>query len=116
MRRNEKGRGVYADKAFLRGERIEVAPVLVLPRDQIPAASLLLDYVFEWTANTYALALGTGSLYNHSFEPNAYYLMDVPKQAIAFFALLPIGEGEEVLVNYNGDPHDHGELHFKVHV
>ena len=60
-------------------------------------------YVFEWGEGKVALALGFGSLYNHSYRPNARY-NDVGPQAKAFQALRDIAVGEEITVNYNGEP------------
>ena len=55
-------------------------------------------YVFEWGEGKVALALGFGSLYNHSYRPNARY-NDVGPQTKAFKALREIAPGEEVTVN-----------------
>ena len=52
---------------------------------------------------TNCLALGFGSLYNHSYRPNARY-DDVGPQAKSFTALRDIAPGEEITVNYNGEP------------
>ena len=61
-----------------------------------------------------AMALGTGSLYNHSFEPNAQYLRLFGEQAIEYVALHDIREGEEITINYNGDPDDDSPVWFKI--
>ena len=50
-----------------------------------------------------ALALGHGSLYNHSFRPNARY-DDVGPQTKEFTAMRDIAPGQEITVNYNGEP------------
>ena len=60
-----------------------------------------------------ALALGFGSLYNHSYRPNARY-DDVGRQAKAFTALRDIAAGEEVTVNYNGEPGLRRRVWFEV--
>jgi hypothetical protein len=61
-----------------------------------------------------ALALGWGSLYNHSFCPNAIYQKDLEGAKIRFVALRFIAPNEEVLVNYNGDPGDQSPVWFTV--
>ena len=48
-----------------------------------------------------ALALGYGSLYNHSYNPNARY-DDVGRQIKEYSALRDIQRGEEITINYNG--------------
>ena len=50
--------------------------------------------------STLALALGYGSLYNHSYQPNARY-DDQPAGAMTFTALRDIRAGEEITINYN---------------
>ena len=59
-----------------------------------------------------ALALGYGSLYNHSYKPNATYKHG--HASISYQALRNIPEGEEICINYNWDPKDMAELSFKV--
>ncbi len=60
-----------------------------------------------------ALALGYGSLYNHSFHPNARY-DDRGQQTKVFTSLRDIESGEEITVNYNGDPNDTTAVSFEV--
>ena len=70
-----KGRGVFARRSIEAGEVIETCPVLVLPADSVEDVSAGIGgYVFEWGHGKLALALGYGSLYNHSYRPNARYV------------------------------------------
>lgn len=70
-----KGRGVFARRPIESGEVIETCPVLVLPSGSIEDFSAGIGaYVFEWGRGKLALALGYGSLYNHSYRPNARYV------------------------------------------
>jgi SET domain-containing protein len=75
-------------------------------------------YVFgreNFTNRNYvALALGYGSMYNHSYTPNARYTPIVP-DLMEFHSLRLIQAGEEIMINYNGDPDDHREVEFDVH-
>ena len=68
------GRGVFAARRFEPGDVIEECPVLTVSGDQ--AALLdetdLYGFTFEWKKGA-AVALGFGSLYNHSWAPNARY-------------------------------------------
>jgi uncharacterized protein len=104
----QKGRGVFATGPFAEGELIESCPVLVIPVQQRSSldSTVLYDYYFPWGADSdeAALCLGFGSLYNHSFRPNARYLKDANHHKIHFVAIRAISTGEEVTVNYNGDP------------
>jgi uncharacterized protein len=111
-----KGRGVFARRLIRRGELIEKVPMLVLPagefRDGLGKTSLA-NYCFNWKEGTVALALGYGSLYNHSYRPNARY-EDVWPQTKEFTALRDIEPGEEITVNYNGKPRSRSAVWFEV--
>ena len=113
-----KGLGVIARRAIRRGELIERVPLLILSAEEYARGvdrSLLAGYVFAWGDGQYALALGYGSIYNHSYRPNAAYEDDdPPAQAKRFVALRAIKEGEEITVNYNGDPASRVRVWFEV--
>jgi SET domain-containing protein len=108
-----KGRGVFARRAIRAGTVIERVPVLVLPYTEDEWESQLTPYYFTWGEDTVALALGYGSLYNHSYRPNARY-DDVGPRTKVFTALRDIRPGEEITVNYNGDPDDRSPVGFDV--
>lgn len=111
-----KGRGVFARRAIASGTVIERVPVVVVPTTDVlslPYESRLADYVFDWGRDTVALALGYGSLYNHSYAPNARY-DDEGQLTKVFTAITDIAAGDEVTVNYNGDPHDGTDVGFPV--
>ena len=111
-----KGRGVFARRAIAEGEVIETCPVLVFPTEEVrsgPAWTRLGEYCFEWGRGTVALALGYGSLYNHSYEPNARY-EDVAGPTKRFVAVRDIATGEEITVNYNGEERDRSPVWFDV--
>ena len=103
-----KGRGVFASSAIHAGETIEEAPVVIVPAHQITQldATVLGDYYFLWGENESeaALMLGTCSLCNHSFKPSARFELHPERQTIEFIALNDIASGEEVTINYNGEP------------
>jgi hypothetical protein len=108
-----KGRGVFARRPIGKGEVFETCPVLIIPAGSLGTdATGLGSYVFEWGKDRLALAMGYGSLYNHSYRPNARY--DDVRQGKAFSALRNIETGEEITVNYNGDPGDNTEVWFDV--
>ncbi|AGA28817.1 SET domain-containing protein [Singulisphaera acidiphila] len=111
-----RGRGVFARRLIREGEVIERVPVLVVPIDELKQGSAwtsLGHYCFLWSKDTVALALGYGSLYNHSFRPNARY-DDRGQRTKVFTSLRDIEPGEEITVNYNGDPDDDSAVGFAV--
>ncbi len=108
-----KGRGVFALRLIRKGELIEKVPMLVMPDDENLEGTVISKYCFAWGRGTVALALGFGSLYNHSYRPNARY-NDVGPQTKAFKALRDIAPGEEVTVNYNGEPNRRKKVWFDV--
>lgn len=100
------GTGVFAARGFGPGEVIERSPVFVFPADQLPLVdeTILHGYYFDWADGSGALALGFGSLYNHSYHPNACYHHDHDEELVVYEALAPIAAGQEITINYNGDP------------
>lgn len=117
-------RGVFAVSAIAAGELIERVPVILIPKTQVfgdsreaKNAARISWYVFSWKVPTnreyVALALGYGSLYNHSFTPNAKYECIAP-DGIEFRCIRPIETGEEIFINYNGDPDDPTPMDFDL--
>ncbi len=111
-----RGRGMRARRPFKKGEAIERSPVIVIPREQWPNVehTVFFDHTFYWGEDEEdaALALGFGSLFNHSYRPNAVYTRLFAEGQIHFFALRDIVPGEEITINYNGDPDDDQPLWF----
>ena len=103
-----KGRGVFATRRIPAGETIEEAPVVTVTEGEVPHldATVLGDYYFVWGEDEKqaAVLLGLCSLCNHSYEPNARFVVHPERHTIEFVALRDIAEGEEVTTNYNGNP------------
>jgi hypothetical protein len=95
------GTGVFAGRAFRRGQIVEYCPVLVVPEsgmDPIEATGLR-DYLYEF-GDDYALALGLGSLYNHSSRPAAEVEARIDERLLVVRALRAIAPGEEITISY----------------
>jgi SET domain-containing protein len=105
-----KGRGVFAGKRINQHVLIESCPIILIKTPKSP----LPNYTFRWTKNTVALALGYGSLYNHACPSNAYYEQDRKNLSINIYAFRVIKKGEEITINYTGDPTDCSKLWFKT--
>ncbi len=111
-----KGRGVFATAFIAEGTVFERVPVLVMPAKEVcvdKEDTVLSHYMFGWGKHTVAIALGFGSLYNHSYTPNACY-EDVSGQMKNYIAIRDIQEGEEVTINYNGDANSTEAVWFDV--
>lgn len=113
--RENYGRGVFATRDIEKGELIEEAPVIVVPYKERKylKKTIMSEYYFNWGEHTdAAIALGFGSLYNHSYTPNATFTNNLVNQTIDFYAISNIKEGDEITINYNGDPDDKSPLWF----
>jgi uncharacterized protein len=112
------GRGVFAAVDIRKDELVERCPVIMIQEENVALIeqSELLNYYFLWgdINEKGALCLGFGSLYNHSYEPNATYVKNLKEQTIDFVAIKGIGKDEEITVNYNdGDPNNKRPLWIK---
>lgn len=112
------GRGVFAEEELAPGDLIEICPAIVLDQSDLGLIhqSGLHDYYFLWGEDqkSCAIALGYGSLYNHSYEPNARYLIDYEQNTIDFYCVEKIQPGEEITVNYSGDPKEKERVWFEA--
>lgn len=105
----KKGRGVFALKDFKKGEIIESCPVInITPKERKRAEKTIFSYyIYPWrSTRSGCLVLGYGSIYNHSFDPNADWKQNFKANTMVYRALRPIKNGEEITVNYNGEPDD----------
>lgn len=103
-----KGRGVFTDEFIPAGTLIEICPMIVLPakdRKYIDETKIF-NYYFLWgdKHKQSAIALGYGSLYNHSRSANADYESWYEEEEIHIIAYKDILPEEEVTINYNNDP------------
>jgi SET domain-containing protein len=118
------GRGVFARHLISEGTVLERVPVILIPQNQVFGESEVAIracriswYVFGWgkqDGHDYvALPLGYGAIYNHSYEPNATFQINRP-DIMEFVAISYIKEGEEITINYNGDPTDKTPVRFPL--
>ena len=109
------GRGVFAGRRFVEGELVEACPVLVFPADEVEylEQTALRGYYYEWDEEGgVGLALGLGSLYNHSATPNARTEVDCDEGFVRYFARRDIEAGEEITIDYTGGHGDASDLWF----
>ena len=122
--RGRGGRGVFARKNIPRGTLIERMPVLLMPAthvyEEMPDGRVrcpaLTWYVFDWRFDDapktkfgpddyVGLALGYGSLYNHAWPANARWERVAP-DLLEIAAHRDISAGDEITINYHGEPDD----------
>jgi len=123
------GQGLFAMRAFSKGEIVTISPVLALPRDEVEAlgaSSVLMNYCISTPTSVVALfPIGLGALANHDEYPNIemdwFYwdeedvkkkkaLLDsAPAQVfnssfapfdLKYVALRDIDEGEELFIDF----------------
>ncbi len=98
-----KGRGVFTSDSIPKGGLIEICPTIILSKEDTQGIhkTLLHDYYFLWNNDGQsAIALGYGSLYNHSETPNAIFELVYGDDEIHFIAQRDIEAGEEITINY----------------
>ena len=112
------GRGVFAKSEIKKGELIERCPFLEIPESEREKLneSFLVSYFFYFGKNKekQALLLGFGSMYNHSYKPNASFKIKKSEGVVEFVALKNIKKSEEILFNYKGDSKNKAPLWFEV--
>jgi len=98
-----KGRGVFASRQIEAHAVIEISPVLLFsPAEyQEHGRHTILDhYTFKWRDGKMALALGLGSLFNHSANPNVSYTIDPLTDSIRYTTTRIVNSGEELCIFY----------------
>lgn len=95
------GRGVFARLAIIAGEIVEIAPVVLLDLKTQPFPAAIRRLAFNWSKTHVAIALGYGSLYNHSDQPNLTFKRDPNNLTITFSALRKIETGEQLTISYD---------------
>ncbi len=104
-----KGWGVFALQNFAVGDIIESCPVLNLtPTERKHCEhTMLANYMYPWKSlKSGVVVWGYGSIYNHSYTPNADWKQNFKTNCMVYKAIKPIKKGDEILVNYNGEPDD----------
>lgn len=96
-----KGRGVKAVRRIAEGTVIEECHVALFDAPE-GRKHPMTAYAFRWNKKQVALLLGAGSLYNHSYAPNAVTVPDKRNKTVSIIAYRTIQKGEEILIDYSG--------------
>ena len=103
-----EGRGLFATRHLRPGTVVEVAPVLLVPPEQVDVVdeTVLRWYVFDWDGESHAVVLGKASMCNHDEEPNAELVLDDDGEQGPVAELTvtrSVRRGEELLLDYGPD-------------
>jgi len=106
------GRGVFAIADIEAGEVLEECHFFLLTNGNHSAMDdTLKEMVFAWPAyndiHQFAVVLGSGTIYNHSYENNATWDTDEAKCCFRFSSTRDIKAGEEIFTNYNRSGGNH---------
>lgn len=95
---------MYASRPLSAGTVVEISPVLLFSRDEWDAhgCKTILDcYTFKWgRMGEMALALGLGSMFNHSPRPSVAFYIDKPTHSIRYTLVRDVDAGEELCISY----------------
>lgn len=103
------GRGVFAVSRIPADTLLCSDPIMLVPEEQCPRGSVLDTIVYFWSAvmedglNQNAIALGLGTLMNHSKSPNVIVWFEQNPDRLDFYALRDIEAGEQLFHDYNYD-------------
>lgn len=99
-----KGRGVFSDKNIEKMEMIENSPVILMSEKDIISIDKtdLRNYWFNWPKGA-AIGLGFLSLYNHSDDANAEFLILNAEKSIVINCVKDISAHEEICINYKNE-------------
>ena len=104
------GRGLFAARDLSPRELLHEAPCIRVPRtqyDEFCKHTVFEEYLFNAPDGSRLLALGLGSIFNHSRRPNVdYRLGSADENVIRFFVgHRAIPAGEELCIYYGPDDH-----------
>lgn len=101
VKKNNKGRGLYAGRDMQAGEVLEVAPMIVYPTQNVDPHTQ--RYVWHHGKRKYALPLGRMSLCNHSKRPNAGVKIDERNGTATLHTLKRVLAGTELFIDYGDE-------------
>lgn len=97
------GWGVFAKDNIEINEILEEVPYLIVPMKKGESSSMFIDYRFNFPTGDWkyqVLPGGFGCYYNHSNNPNAYWLTDEENDIFVFVTSAKIKKDDEILVYY----------------
>ncbi|MFX1572250.1 MAG: SET domain-containing protein [Promethearchaeota archaeon] len=118
----KKGKGVFAKEFIPKGRIIDIAHIILISNKDwnLIEKTVLSNYSFEWDDPKFrgefdsAISLSVSQFINHSYDPNVEYIYDYKNKCIEYITLRNISKGEEITVNYNGEPYNDSSMWFEV--
>ena len=95
------GRGVFAKETIESGELIETCELILLDPEEVHKT--LEGYVYQFSQNKVAVALGNGSLLNHADKANSEFYFNYQKRLPYIKARRDTDPGKEITTNYGYD-------------
>lgn len=112
------GRGVFAKFNIKKGEVIESCPIIELSKHETEKIKEgnLITYLFYFgkKKEKALIALGFGSIYNHTNKPNAKFKIKQKDLVIDFIALKNIRKNDEITIDYYNYNPQNNPLWFEV--
>ena len=103
IRNGPKGRGLFARSVIPSGTSIHEAPCIRVFKKEYENSmchTVLEHYLFNVAGGDKLLALGYGSLFNHSGHPNVDYQVDAANLCIRYHSGHNIQKDEELCISY----------------
>ena len=118
----KKGKGVFAKRNIAKGSIIDIANIILISNKDwdLIEDTILSNYSFEWDDPQCigefdsAISLSVSQFINHSYNPNVKYVYNYKNKCIQYISLRDISKGEEITVNYNGEPSDNSPMWFEI--
>ncbi|KAF9350412.1 hypothetical protein BGX26_011403 [Mortierella sp. AD094] len=101
----QKGRGVVTRKLIPARTTIDISPILLFLSEEYTLYgqyTQLDHYTYRWQGGM-ALALGLGSMFNHSNKPNVGFQRDFESKLIKYTTLREIQPEEELCISYGAN-------------
>lgn len=96
-----KGRGVFSHESIPKRTLIHISPVLILADHDNDSTknTILGHYTYNWGKDQ-AMALGLGSMFNHSKTNNVGFVRAKDKEIIEYYTLVDVPADTELCIHY----------------
>lgn len=97
-----QGWGVFTKEDIAKYEILEESPIIIVDNEELGNPHNLIRYFASLKGHhSQFIGLGSGSLYNHSADPNVEWYVDGVNYIQIYYAIKDIKAGEELFSCYN---------------